>query len=97
MLLVCRNAFVLLLMSNINCGGAGTYELLPFYKGENTVFDVSPPLMNVSVQHHHITIAQKFQVWPRMNSAGKIGFTLFFFLSYLYVNYFWLPQLSYCM
>ncbi|KAJ8623402.1 hypothetical protein MRB53_031931 [Persea americana] len=40
----------------------GAYELLPFYKGENTVFDVSPPSMNVSVEHHHITIAQKFQV-----------------------------------
>ncbi|XP_068661556.1 uncharacterized protein [Aristolochia californica] len=40
----------------------GKYELLPYYKGENTVFDVSPPSMNVPVDHHHVTVAQKFQV-----------------------------------
>ncbi|XP_077219224.1 carbohydrate-binding-like fold isoform X2 [Tasmannia lanceolata] len=40
----------------------GTYELLPYYKGENTVFDISPPSMKVSVEHRHVTIAQKFQV-----------------------------------
>ncbi|XP_058077025.1 uncharacterized protein LOC131225505 [Magnolia sinica] len=40
----------------------GMYELLPYYKGENTVFDVSPPSMNLSVEHRHVTIAQKFQV-----------------------------------
>ncbi|KAG9457834.1 hypothetical protein H6P81_002342 [Aristolochia fimbriata] len=40
----------------------GKYELLPYYKGENTVFDVSPPSINVSVDHHHVTVAQKFQV-----------------------------------
>ncbi|KAK1277905.1 hypothetical protein QJS04_geneDACA007053 [Acorus gramineus] len=40
----------------------GNYELLPYYKGENTVFDVSPPSMNVSVEHRHVTISQKFQV-----------------------------------
>lgn len=41
---------------------AGTYELKPFYKGENTVFDVSPPLLSVSVKHQHVTVSQKFQV-----------------------------------
>ncbi|CAA7388395.1 unnamed protein product [Spirodela intermedia] len=40
----------------------GRYELLPFYKGENTVFDVSPPSLSVSVEHRHISISQKFQV-----------------------------------
>ncbi len=41
---------------------AGSYELLPYYKGENTVFDVSPPSLLVSVEHSHMTIPQKFQV-----------------------------------
>ncbi|XP_038980298.1 nodal modulator 1 [Phoenix dactylifera] len=40
----------------------GIYELLPYYKGENTTFDVSPPSMSVSIEHHHVTIPQKFQV-----------------------------------
>ncbi|KAF8394679.1 hypothetical protein HHK36_020896 [Tetracentron sinense] len=40
----------------------GVYELLPYYKGENTVFDVSPPSVSVSVEHHHVTVLQKFQV-----------------------------------
>ncbi|XP_062006215.1 uncharacterized protein LOC133723403 [Rosa rugosa] len=40
----------------------GTYELIPYYKGENTVFDVSPPVMSVTVEHQHVTVLQKFQV-----------------------------------
>ncbi|XP_068304702.1 uncharacterized protein [Pyrus communis] len=40
----------------------GTYELIPYYKGENTVFDVSPPVMSVTVEHQHVTVPQKFQV-----------------------------------
>ncbi|KAM7501151.1 hypothetical protein LguiB_000055 [Lonicera macranthoides] len=40
----------------------GVYELIPYYKGENTVFDVSPPILSVSVQHDHAAISQKFQV-----------------------------------
>ncbi|KAL6978261.1 hypothetical protein U1Q18_019929 [Sarracenia purpurea var. burkii] len=40
----------------------GVYELIPYYKGENTVFDVSPPSMSVSVEHDHETIMAKFQV-----------------------------------
>ncbi|XP_047316648.1 nodal modulator 1 [Impatiens glandulifera] len=40
----------------------GAYELVPYYKGENTVFDVSPPSIPVSVDHGHATISQKFQV-----------------------------------
>ncbi|KAI0511557.1 hypothetical protein KFK09_012187 [Dendrobium nobile] len=39
----------------------GVYDLLPYYKGENTVFDVSPPSMTVTVEHHHVTVSQKFQ------------------------------------
>ncbi|XP_074267787.1 uncharacterized protein LOC141591371 [Silene latifolia] len=40
----------------------GVYELVPFYKGENTVFDVSPSSATVSVEHSHVTVPQKFQV-----------------------------------
>ncbi|AQK91365.1 Carbohydrate-binding-like fold [Zea mays] len=40
----------------------GSYELLPYYKGENTVFDISPSSLSVSVEHSHLTIPQKFQV-----------------------------------
>lgn len=40
----------------------GSYELLPYYKGENTVFDVSPPSMVVSLEHQHLVVPQKFQV-----------------------------------
>ncbi|CDY25107.1 BnaC06g18490D [Brassica napus] len=40
----------------------GKYELIPHYKGENTVFDVSPPVMPVSVEHQHVTVPKKFQV-----------------------------------
>ena len=41
---------------------AGSYGLVPYYKGENTVFDVSPPVMSVTVKHQHVTVPQKFQV-----------------------------------
>ncbi|PWA55857.1 carbohydrate-binding-like fold protein [Artemisia annua] len=40
----------------------GVYKLIPYYKGENTVFDVSPPSAVVTVQHDHATISEKFQV-----------------------------------
>ncbi|CAH1417541.1 unnamed protein product [Lactuca virosa] len=40
----------------------GVYELVPYYKGENTVFDVSPASVAVTVQHGHATISEKFQV-----------------------------------
>ncbi|XP_016491513.2 uncharacterized protein LOC107811149 [Nicotiana tabacum] len=40
----------------------GVYKLLPFYKGENTVFDVSPSSMSISVQHDHVIVPEKFQV-----------------------------------
>lgn len=40
----------------------GIYDLIPYYKGENTEFDVSPSSMTVTVEHHHVTIFQKFQV-----------------------------------
>ncbi|XP_076883578.1 uncharacterized protein LOC143532402 [Bidens hawaiensis] len=40
----------------------GVYELIPYYKGENTVFDVSPPSATVTVQHDHATVSEKFQV-----------------------------------
>ncbi|XP_078158461.1 carbohydrate-binding-like fold [Carex rostrata] len=40
----------------------GAYELLPYYKGENTIFDVSPSSLVVSIAHQHLTILQKFEV-----------------------------------
>lgn len=40
----------------------GAYKLIPFYKGENTVFDVSPPSMFVSVGQDHAIVPEKFQV-----------------------------------
>ncbi|XP_027924979.1 nodal modulator 1 [Vigna unguiculata] len=40
----------------------GSYELVPYYKGENTVFDVSPPSVSVNIKHQHVTVPQKFQV-----------------------------------
>ncbi|CAO2826653.1 unnamed protein product [Amaranthus hypochondriacus] len=40
----------------------GVYELVPYYKGENTVFDVSPPTVAIAVEHSHVTVPQKFQV-----------------------------------
>lgn len=40
----------------------GVYELVPYYKGENTVFDISPPTLAVAVEHSHVTVQQKFQV-----------------------------------
>ncbi|KAI3526880.1 hypothetical protein L1887_06146 [Cichorium endivia] len=40
----------------------GVYELVPYYKGENTVFDVSPASVTVAVQHGHASISEKFQV-----------------------------------
>lgn len=40
----------------------GVYELVPYHKGENTVFDISPPTMAITVEHSHVTVTQKFQV-----------------------------------
>ena len=48
-------------------GSSGSYELVPYYKGENTVFDVSPSSVSVNVKHEHITVPQKFQVYYRGN------------------------------
>ncbi|XP_071689841.1 uncharacterized protein [Rutidosis leptorrhynchoides] len=40
----------------------GVYELIPYYKGENTVFDVYPPSVAVTVQHDHAILSETFQV-----------------------------------
>ncbi|KAJ4850945.1 hypothetical protein Tsubulata_030371 [Turnera subulata] len=40
----------------------GHFELVPFYKGEHTVFDVSPSVLSVSIEHQHVTVPQSFQV-----------------------------------
>ena len=36
--------------------------MLPFYKGENKIFDVSLPSIEVLVEHNHVNISQPFQV-----------------------------------
>ncbi|WOL10268.1 nodal modulator 1 [Canna indica] len=40
----------------------GVYELVPYYKGENTIFDVSPSSMVVRIEHHNTKVSQKFQI-----------------------------------
>ncbi|PON61743.1 Glucoamylase, starch-binding [Parasponia andersonii] len=40
----------------------GNYRLVPYYKGENTVFDILPPVTSVTVTHQHVMVPQKFQV-----------------------------------
>lgn len=40
----------------------GKYTLIPYYKGENTLFDVSPASVEVSVGHDSVKIAKPFQV-----------------------------------
>ncbi|KAJ7534510.1 hypothetical protein O6H91_13G097300 [Diphasiastrum complanatum] len=44
---------------NIPCG---VYTLIPYYKGENTVFDVSPASIDIAVRHEAVVIAKPFQV-----------------------------------
>lgn len=51
-----------LFFGHFDFSSSGKYELVPHYKGENTVFDVSPPVMPVSVEHQHVTVPEKFQV-----------------------------------
>ncbi|KAK8650653.1 hypothetical protein V6N13_140281 [Hibiscus sabdariffa] len=56
----------------------GLYELIPYYKGENTVFDVSPSVVSVSVGHQHVKVPQKFEVTGfsiggRVIDANDIG------------------------
>jgi len=54
----------------------GKYRLLPFYKGENTIFDVSPPSIEDLVEYIHVNISQPFRVTSfsvggrDMNSKG---------------------------
>lgn len=50
---------------------SGTYELVPYYKGENTVFEVSPPSISVTVEHHHVAIPQIFQVCFNLSLASS--------------------------
>ncbi|KAL8138821.1 hypothetical protein V2J09_004822 [Rumex salicifolius] len=40
----------------------GAYDIVPYYKGENTIFDVSPPSVSIFVQHDHLMVPQTFQV-----------------------------------
>ncbi|RAL42059.1 hypothetical protein DM860_011842 [Cuscuta australis] len=49
----------------------GLYKLIPFYKGENTIFDVSPSSLLVSVNHDHTIVPQKFQV-TGFSAGGRV-------------------------
>ena len=40
----------------------GKFTLMPYYRGENTLFDVSPSTMNVTVGHDSVKILEPFQV-----------------------------------
>ncbi|XP_002975824.2 nodal modulator 1 [Selaginella moellendorffii] len=40
----------------------GSYNLVPFYKGENTIFGVSPAALDISVAHQSIFVEEGFQV-----------------------------------
>jgi len=59
---------------------AGSYELVPYYKGENTVFDVSPPSVSVNIKHQHVTVPQKFQVDYMDKMFNMLTLTTFCFL-----------------
>lgn len=41
---------------------AGLYTLVPYYRGENTLFDVSPSSVDVRVGHDSVKILEPFQV-----------------------------------
>ncbi|BBM99994.1 BOS complex subunit NOMO [Marchantia polymorpha subsp. ruderalis] len=45
--------------SSVPCGH---YQLIPFYKGDTTVFDISPPSVDIHVTHDSVEIAKPFQV-----------------------------------
>ncbi|KAL3685292.1 hypothetical protein R1sor_003314 [Riccia sorocarpa] len=40
----------------------GHYQLVPFYKGETTVFDISPPSVDIHITHDSVEISKPFQV-----------------------------------
>ncbi|KAL3685286.1 hypothetical protein R1sor_003308 [Riccia sorocarpa] len=40
----------------------GHYQLVPFYKGDTTVFDISPPSVDIHVTHDSVEISKPFQV-----------------------------------
>lgn len=66
----------------------GSYKLVPYYKGENTVFDVSPSSVPVSVAHQHVTVLQKFQVSCSLyiSSSFPLFFHEQFFFSILAIS-----------
>lgn len=41
---------------------SGKYRLVPYYKGENTIFDVSPASVDLSIQHESAVLVDQFQV-----------------------------------
>jgi hypothetical protein len=51
---------------------------VPYYKGENTVFDVSPSSVRVSVKHQHVKVPQKFQVQYMDTHVADTNYLIFF-------------------
>ncbi|KAH7444467.1 hypothetical protein KP509_02G079100 [Ceratopteris richardii] len=47
------------LFSTVPCGN---YKLVPFYRGENTVFDVSPSSIDVHVAHANTFLTEPFKI-----------------------------------
>lgn len=47
------------IFSSLPCG---KYKLVPFYRGENTVFDVSPASIEVDIGHNNMFLAEPFKV-----------------------------------
>ncbi|XP_024394078.1 uncharacterized protein [Physcomitrium patens] len=45
--------------SGVSCG---QYTLVPYYRGENTLFDVSPSSKDISVGHESVKLLEAFQV-----------------------------------
>jgi hypothetical protein len=45
----------------------GSYKLVPFYKGEHTVFDVSPSELSVTVGHGGASVEKPFTVSIRLS------------------------------
>ena len=40
----------------------GKFILMPYYRGENTLFDVLPLTVNVTIGHDYVKILEPFQV-----------------------------------
>jgi len=65
---------------------AGKYTLVPYYQGENTLFDVSPASVEIAVGHDFFKIPKPFEVFTDANSSATeassfLSETIMFFYS----------------